>query len=159
MQLITSPEHSLIYANPSPLICPYITLFPYQASPNISLGVCTNSLAACRLLPSSFASFCSILRSLRVVKCGVTGVTGVKGMYGLYGVNGTPVLGVPMDNLSTRRSSTVVWMPGEARGSAKDLRGRDWLVFALGLDWEVGAWERVRPGLERWGAARGSGCT
>lgn len=49
---------------------------------------------------------------------------GVNGMYGLYGVKGTPVFGVWSDNLSTRLSSTVVWMPGDFSGSAKERNGR-----------------------------------
>ena len=100
------------------------------------------------LLPPSL--FFSIFLSLFVVKCGVTGVMGVNGIYGLYGVNGTPVFGVPRASLSTRRSRTVVWIPGDFRGSAKERRGRDcgWGDEGFGLTccWEGGV-ERVRPGL------------
>lgn len=65
----------------------------------------------------------------------MTGVIGVNGMYGLYGVNGTPVRGVPAVNLSMRRSRTVVWIPGDFKGSAKERKGR--VLDAADVDVEV----------------------
>lgn len=67
-------------------------------------------------------------------------------------MKGAPVLGVPRASLSTRRSRTVVWIPGEAKGEAKERRGRDWLVEDAGLgdDEEEAdgcAVEMVRHGL------------
>jgi len=89
---------------------------------------------------------------------------GVNGMYGLYGVNGTPVFGVPRARASTRRSRTVVWMPGLARGEAKLRRGRDAVceVRGLGGGWRGEGWDvdvGGGPRPRRWGAGRGRGCT
>lgn len=63
-------------------------------------------------------------------------------MYGEYGVYGTLVLGVFSDNLSSRRSRTVVRRSGDLSGSAYPRRGSSCVLELADLE-RTGAFSAV----------------
>ena len=75
-------------------------------------------------------------------------------------MKGTPVFGVVMLSFSTRRSKTVVWIPGDRSGSAKLRRGREEFGDVAGFVIVMpGCREVEGPLPRRWGAGRGRGWT
>jgi hypothetical protein len=66
-------QETVITPNPLPSFS-----LDHQASPKISLGLCTIPSLNAAILP--FSIFFTALRSLLPTKCGVTGVIGVNGI-------------------------------------------------------------------------------